>query len=1050
MGSTNFSTPFITLRCGLKFIYFLLFISSFPFVYASHNNVDPDVLQEIQEKGLCSFIVILKDQADLSEASSFKTKNERAWFVYDKLLEKALTTQSDIIQECQLEGFSIQSFWITNIIFVENGDEGILSSLAQNPLIKKITSNSPIKAVDEMELQSASPLSDKMELINEVTWNLSIIQAPEVWEMNIDGSGVVIGGQDTGYEWRHPALLKQYRGYDSGYVNHNFHWHDAIHTSNSHCPGDGREPCADGTHGTHTMGTALGLPQSKSFGVAPGAKWIGCRNMKDGWGTPTSYLECFQWFLAPTDLNNSNPDPLLSPDVIINSWLCPDDEGCINGDIFKPVVEATRAAGIFIEGSAGNDGPGCESIREPPAIYQNTFSVGATDENDQIAGYSSRGFVSIDGSYRMKPDVVAPGSNIYSSVGESSYDLKNGTSMAGPHVAGLVALMISADPTLRGQVSTLEQIIRETADILVVDDTCNDVSALQVPNHVFGYGRINAKAAVDRVLELRQGHAPTSQEVHTLHDSLNQSLTFPDLNEHSSIHIINPDPQDHEGVEISLFDSWGTVIKHRSDWPSGKFSLNFGETVHVKVNQLFPEMGSFSLNESYSVVLSSNQNLEAVIILHDESKNILDLRSAKTTLSNQLFTPHIASNEQWETRLSFFGDGTPNEIDLIFNLFNHIDLLELFHASRPFGLSILNLKNEFDLNTITRLKHGYTFSENSRFTGSFQFYEELSPSQTISATSGMPTDTAKSIWVAHNTPITSSQWFTGTAISNPNNEAVNLKLIQFSHTGQEIDGEIDLRIEGYDHTSFTSKAIGMHEETSYFLIKSSGLPILATHIFGTEDRQELCALPAVPCSGWSKIESISQKPLYFMPIMRDLGLVDQFFSYFITNPTAQPIEISYYGHTNAGTTETRTLSLGPGEKKIGTTLFPANLSPQGEEITFYVLESDAPILVSVLNGSHTQGRLGGFQAPSGGLIHDIGVNVLEEPAVSIKLSLLSACKKISIVVDLCEEEVLAEYTPDEAIIHVNQVFPLSNCISESGKTFIMVSDHNDHEWKIEL
>ena len=204
---------------------------------------------------------------------------------------------------------------------------------------------------------------------------------------------------------------------------------------------DSQEPCDDQGHGTHTMGTMIGSEGDNQIGVAPDAQWCACRNMERGYGTPFTYIECFEWFLAPTDLNNENPDPSKAPHVINNSWGCPPTEGCNpdNFELMNIVVNNLRAAGIVVVVSAGNDGSGCGSVYTPAAIYEGSFSIGATRSNDTIAGFSSRGPVWSDGSNRLKPNVCAPGTNVRSSVPGGGYDYSSGTSMAGPHVAGLVA-----------------------------------------------------------------------------------------------------------------------------------------------------------------------------------------------------------------------------------------------------------------------------------------------------------------------------------------------------------------------------------------------------------------------------------------------------------------------------------------------------------------------------------------------------------------------------------------------------------------------------------
>ena len=459
------------------------------------DKVDPRLLQGAPATN--EFLVILSEQADLSGATALKTKAAKGRYVFERLTEVAQRTQQPLLKTLQEKKLEYQPFWVANMICVR-GDLPAIQSLAQRADTARIVANSANRVPDLLPVTAAPRITSSVE------WNLSQVHAPDVWALGYTGQGVVVAGQDTGYQWNHPALINHYRGWDGTNANHNYNWHDAIHGPNPHNTGDNpcgynlTAPCDDNSHGTHTMGTMVGDDGAgNQIGMAPGAKWIGCRNMERGWGTSATYLECFQWFLAPTDLNDQNPDPSKAPDVINNSWYSDASEGTTNLFVFQTAVENLRAAGVVVVVSAGNEGSGCSTITSP-AIYDASFSVGATDSGDNIAGFSSRGPVTVDGSNRLKPNVSAPGVNIRSSVPVNSYAGGwSGTSMAGPHVVGLVALLLSAHPELRGQVDTIEHIIESSAVPRTDSQSCGDIPGTDVPNNTYGWGRVDALAALN-------------------------------------------------------------------------------------------------------------------------------------------------------------------------------------------------------------------------------------------------------------------------------------------------------------------------------------------------------------------------------------------------------------------------------------------------------------------------------------------------------------------------------------------------------------------------
>ena len=467
---------------------------------AAREKISPalDRAFERSADGRAEMLIVLAEQADLQPAEELSGKAARGRFVYELLTATAERTQGPLLAELARLGAPARPFWAANFIWTE-GDAALAETLALRDDVARLDTNPQLvlapPTIDFLQAPAEAPEA--------VEWNIAKVNADDVWALGYSGQGAVIAGQDTGYKWDHAALKGKYRGWNGASANHNYNWHDAIHSGGGSCGPDSNQPCDDQGHGTHTMGTMVGDDGAgNQVGMAPGARWIGCRNMNVGVGTPTTYIECFQWFIAPTDLAGQNPNPAMAPDVINNSWGCPSSEGCNPGNfaVMQQVVENVRAAGIFVAVSAGNDGSACSTVSTPAAIYDASFSVGATDVSDLIASFSSRGPVTVDGSNRMKPDISAPGVNIRSSTRDGSYQGGwDGTSMAGPHVAGLVGLMVSAVPAVAGDVTRIEDLIRQSAVHPTFGGACGVGSGIY-PNNTFGAGRIDALAAVNLLL----------------------------------------------------------------------------------------------------------------------------------------------------------------------------------------------------------------------------------------------------------------------------------------------------------------------------------------------------------------------------------------------------------------------------------------------------------------------------------------------------------------------------------------------------------------------
>jgi serine protease AprX len=450
-------------------------------------KISPLVMTDTQNGKTTEALVVLTEQADLRPAAGLQTKAEKGTFVFNTLREVANRTQAPILRMLDSLGIPYQSFYIVNMIKITGGRN----------LVEQLATRSDVAHIDaNPHVRTALPHSNAMDSgkhIDTIEWNIQRVHAPDVWNLGYTGTGLVVGDADTGVQWDHPALKSHYRGWDGNNVNHDYNWQDLSQHSAT--------PVDPNSHGTFTASETVGDDgQGNQIGVAPGAKYIACRNMDaNGTGSPATYLGCFQFFIAPYPVNG-NPnqgDPTKAPDSINNSWICPPSEGC-SVNTLQAGVEAVRAAGIFPAMAAGNSGPGCSTVDTPPAIYAAAVSVGATDSSDNIASFSSRGPVTADNSNRIKPNLSAPGQGIRGAVPGNGYSSGwSGTSMATPHVAGSIALLWQAKPSLVGNIDKTQQVLQLSTTPGHYQTIVNcGITPSNRPNNNFGWGLLNILRAV--------------------------------------------------------------------------------------------------------------------------------------------------------------------------------------------------------------------------------------------------------------------------------------------------------------------------------------------------------------------------------------------------------------------------------------------------------------------------------------------------------------------------------------------------------------------------
>jgi bacillopeptidase F len=427
--------------------------------------------------------------AQAQKASAGQEKLMKRNAVVSELRATSIETQANVkeyLEKAVAEGKAkdIQSFYVVNGMAVTATKE-VMEELTRFPEIEKLLPNE----VRQLDPSAESAASTEIQVeekpaanLENIEWGVAQIGAPQAWEMGVDGHGTVVASIDTGVQWDHPALMEKYRGYNGGSANHEYNWFDATPATQS-------TPYDDDGHGTHVTGTMVGSEPngSNQVGVAPGAKWIGVKAFTPSGGTDVALLAAGEWILAPKDANG-NPNPAMAPDVVNNSW----GGGPGLDEWYRPMVQAWVAADIFPAFAAGNTrigNPGGPGSVSTPGNYPESFATGATDVNMNLASFSLQGPSPYE---EIKPEVSAPGVGIRSSFPGSEYGAASGTSMASPHVAGVVALLKQVNSNLT--VADIEEILMTTATART------DSNFPDSPNNGYGHGIVNAFDAVSSII----------------------------------------------------------------------------------------------------------------------------------------------------------------------------------------------------------------------------------------------------------------------------------------------------------------------------------------------------------------------------------------------------------------------------------------------------------------------------------------------------------------------------------------------------------------------
>jgi subtilisin family serine protease len=328
---------------------------------------------------------------------------------------------------------AVKPLWITNGLEMQATASGVqrLAEIFDDAVLHYdvIELIEPVEQLDAGPHTEASPTHE---------WGLDQIGASTLWEMGIFGQGTMVANLDTGVDGGHEALARKWHGLDEGVG-----WWEAWYAEDS-----SDFPSDSDTHGTHTMGTMCGSVERDTIGVAPAAHWIAARVALSG-NPGVGINSAFQWCSDP-DSDPATTDDV--PDAVNNSW----GGGTNCSSYHFSSIDNMEAMGAIAVFAAGNEGPGAQTIGNPgnrADTHVNCLAVGATNDTEGLANFSSRGPTrcNVPDSLKFKPDVAAPGVNVRSSIPGDRYTRYMGTSMACPHVAGAIALLRQIMPTLPPQ-----------------------------------------------------------------------------------------------------------------------------------------------------------------------------------------------------------------------------------------------------------------------------------------------------------------------------------------------------------------------------------------------------------------------------------------------------------------------------------------------------------------------------------------------------------------------------------------------------------------------
>jgi subtilisin family serine protease len=559
------------------------------------GKVAPQVHQALEStaKGdMVSVIVTLKAQADLSNIGGLD-REARLKGLIRALQAVTEASQKDIkaiIEARMAQGLvsQVTYFWVFNGLSLTAAPE-VIEELAARPDVLKITSDE-ISIEPEAGLAASAPEQ-----------NISVVNAPALWDLGYHGEGIVVANMDTGVDGNHPELNPRWRGGSNS-------WFDPY----------GQHPVTPtdlSGHGTWTMGVMVGGDASgTSIGLAPQALWMAVKIFNDsGSATATAIHRGYQWLLDPDgDINTAD-----APHVVNNSWAF-SYPGC---DLeFELDLLALRTAGILPVFAAGNGGPNTGTSYSP-GNYPQALAVGAINNSDQIYTYSSRGPSACGEAQNYYPELVAPGVSVHTSDLYNLYYDATGTSLAAPHVSGSLALLLSAFPNL----SVADQEYALTDNAIDLGSTG--------PDNDFGFGRLDVLAAHQFLYS--GGVAPTPTAASSENLALNKPVTVSSFQDNSAT--------GDRAVDGDLNTLWKTKKANGKNSSSSEWiKIDLGNS--AEISQVVLEWDA-NYATSYSLQVSEDDSVWNTLFTDNNADGGSDVLLLSSVVGRYIMLETVAWND---------------------------------------------------------------------------------------------------------------------------------------------------------------------------------------------------------------------------------------------------------------------------------------------------------------------------------------------------------------------------------------------------------------------